>query len=113
LFATIFLYPKIVGNAATLPPPLTTATSPPKPEGHLFLWFYMSNLIDPVVRQVLHLQPLDTEDDSGGSSNDDEIKIVTGMLLGNDSAVHHVQRVLTNKMQSAVMVTESEDCGIH
>jgi hypothetical protein len=66
-----------------------------------------------MVRQVLHLMPLDNDDDSGGSSEDDEIKsIVAGTLLGNDSTVYHVQRVLTNEMHVAAMVIESKDCDL-
>jgi hypothetical protein len=81
----------------------------PKPEGRLFLQFRRSDLSDPMVRQVLNLQPLDTDDDSGGSSNSNDIKIVAGTLLGNDSAVCRVQRVLTNETYVAVVVVESED----
>jgi hypothetical protein len=82
----------------------------PKPEGRLSLRFRRSDLSDPVVRQVLNLEPLDDANDSSGSSSDESgIKIVEGTLLGNDFAVYHVRRVLTNETHVAVVVVESED----
>jgi hypothetical protein len=85
----------------------------PKPEGRLSLRFRKSDLSDPVVRQVLNLEPLDSDEDHSGSSYDDsEIDIVSGTLLGNDSAVYRVRRVLTNETHVAVVVVESEDVDI-
>jgi hypothetical protein len=82
----------------------------PKPEGRLFLRFRRSDLSDPMVRQVLNLQPLGTDDDdSGGSSDENDIEIVAGTLLGDDYAVYRVRRVLTNETHVAVIVVESED----
>ncbi len=82
----------------------------PKPEGRLSLRFRRSDLSDPVVRQVLNLEPFDDDDDddSGGSSKD-SIEILEGTLLGDDSAVYRVRRVLMNETHVAVVVVESED----
>ena len=83
----------------------------PKLEGRLLLRFCKSDLLDPVVRQVLNLGPLlehtsDSSDGSSSSSNDDneDIDIVEGTLLGNDSAVYHVHWVLTNETHVAAVV---------
>jgi hypothetical protein len=81
----------------------------PKPEGRLSLRFRRADLSDPVVRQVLHLGPWDSDDDGDSSYDDNEIDIVEGTLLGDDSAVYRVRRVLTNETHVAVVVVESED----
>jgi hypothetical protein len=81
----------------------------PKPEGRLSLRFRRSDLSDPVVRQVLNLEPLDNANDSGSSSDDNGIEIVKGTLLGDDFAVYRVRRVLTNETHVAVIVVESQD----
>jgi hypothetical protein len=83
----------------------------PKPEGRLSLRFRRSDLSDPVVRQILNLgEDLESDgDDNSGSSSCDDIEIVEGTLLGDDSAVYRVRRVLTNETHVAVVVIESED----
>jgi hypothetical protein len=55
-----------------------------------------------VVRQVLNLNPLDSDDDS--DYNYDDIRIVGGALLGNDYVVYRVRRVLMNDMHVAVAI---------
>jgi hypothetical protein len=88
-----------------------TYDSSPKPEGCLLLWFRKSDLSDPVVRQVLNLEPLDSNDNSN-DYDDDKIVLLTGRLLGDEYTVYHVQRVLTNKMHVAVVVIQSKSqCG--
>jgi hypothetical protein len=79
----------------------------PKPEGRLSLRFRKSDLSDPVVRQILNLEPLDSDDDSG--YDDDDIEIVGGTLIGDDYVVYRVRRVLTNETHVAVLVIQSED----
>jgi hypothetical protein len=79
----------------------------PKPEGRLSLRFRQSDLSDPVVRQVLNLGPLDSDDDS--SYDDEEIEIEGGTLLGDDYVVYRVRRVLINETHVAVVVIQSED----
>jgi hypothetical protein len=81
----------------------------PKPEGRLVLRFRRSDLSDPVVRDVLNLEPFDADDDSAGGSSDGSIEILGGTLLGDDSAVYRVRRVLTNETHVSVVVVESED----
>jgi hypothetical protein len=81
----------------------------PKPEGRLALRFRKSDLSDPVVRQVLSLDPLDSDDDTGGSYDDDEIDFVEGTLIGDDYTVYRVRRVLTNETHVAAVVVQSED----
>jgi hypothetical protein len=84
----------------------------PKPEGRLSLRFRQSDLSDPVVRQVLNLEPLGDNDVSGSSYDDDQIDIVEGTLLGNEYAVYRVRRVLTNETHVAVVVLQSEDRNV-
>jgi hypothetical protein len=79
----------------------------PKPEGRLSLRFRQSDLSDPVVRQILNLEPLDSDDDSG--YDDDDINIIAGTLLGDDYVVYRVRRVLSNETHVAVLVIQSED----
>jgi hypothetical protein len=79
----------------------------PKPEGRLSLRFRQSDLSDPVVRQILNLEPLDIDDDSG--YDDDDIDIIAGTLLGDDYVVYRVRRVLSNETHVAVLVIQSED----
>jgi hypothetical protein len=83
----------------------------PKPEGRLSLRFRRSDLSGPVVRQVLNLDPVNSDDDTSvsGSYDDDEINIVEGTLIGDNDAVYRVRRVLVNKTHVAVVVVESED----
>jgi hypothetical protein len=83
----------------------------PKPKGRLSLRFRQSDLSDPVVRQVLNLDPLGNDDVSGSSYDDDEIDIVEGTLLGNEYAVYRVRRV-TNETHVAVVVLQSEDRNV-
>jgi hypothetical protein len=52
---------------------------------------------------------LDSDNGSGSSYDDNKIEIVEGMLLGDEHAVYHVQRVLTNEAHVAVVVVQSED----
>jgi hypothetical protein len=78
----------------------------PKPEGRLSLRFRKSDLSDPVVRQVLNLDPLESDD---SDYDDDDIRIVEGTLLGDDYAVYRVRRVLINETHVAVVVMQSED----
>jgi hypothetical protein len=54
----------------------------PKPEGCPFLQLHRSDLSDPMVRQLLNLQPLATDNDSGGSSDSNDIG--AGKLLVDD-----------------------------
>jgi hypothetical protein len=54
-----------------------------------------------MVRQVLNLEPWDSDNDSDSSYDDNEIEIVEGMLLSDDSAVYRVQIVLTNETHVA------------
>jgi hypothetical protein len=79
----------------------------PKPEGRLALRFRQSDLSDPVVREVLNLDPLDSDDDSG--YEDEEIEIKEGTLLGDHYVVYRVRRVLINETHIAVVVMQSED----
>ena len=72
----------------------------PKPEGRLSLRFRKSDLSDPVVRQVLNLDPLESDD---SDYDDDDIRIVEGTLLGDDYVVYRVRRVLMNDMHVAVV----------
>jgi hypothetical protein len=81
----------------------------PKPEGRLALRFRKSDLSDPVVRQVLSLDPLDSDDDDDSGYDDDDIRIVGGTLLGDDYVVYRVRRVLINETHVAVVVIQSED----
>jgi hypothetical protein len=81
----------------------------PKPEGRLSLRFRKSDLTDPVVRQILNLNPEDSDDDGESDYDDDDILIVPGTLLGDDSTVFRVRRVLTNDTHVAVVVVQSED----
>jgi hypothetical protein len=83
--------------------------SSPKPEGRLSLQFRRSDLSDPVVRQVLNLLPLDSDDNDSSDSNDNAFTIVEGTLLGDDYTVYRVRRVLTNDTHAAVVVIQSED----
>jgi hypothetical protein len=78
----------------------------PKPEGRLSLRFRKSDLSDPVVRQVLNLDPLESDD---SDYDDDDIRIVEGTLLGDDYVVYRVRRVLINETHVAVVVMQSED----
>jgi hypothetical protein len=64
-------------------------------------------LSDPVVRQVLNLEPLESDDES--DYDDTEIEILEGTLLGDDYTVYRVRRVLTNETHVAVVVVQSED----
>jgi hypothetical protein len=79
----------------------------PKPEGRLSLRFQKSHLSDPVVREVLNLEPLESDDESDYADTD--IEIVEGTLLGDDYTVYCVRRVLTNEMHVAIVVVQSED----
>jgi hypothetical protein len=60
-------------------------------QGRLSLWFRQSDLSDPVVICF----------------SDDSIKILDGALLGDDSTVYRIQRVLMNKTHVAIVVVES------
>jgi hypothetical protein len=79
----------------------------PKPEGRLSLRFRKSDLSDPVVREVLNLEPLESDDESNYADTD--IEIVEGTLLGDDYTVYCVRRVLTNETHVTIVVVQSED----
>jgi hypothetical protein len=81
----------------------------PRPEGRLSLRFRRSDMSDPVVRQILNLNPEDSDDGEDSNYDDNDIIIVPGTLLGDDYTVFRVRRVLTNDTHVAVVVVQSED----
>jgi hypothetical protein len=81
----------------------------PKPKGRLSLQFRKSDLTDPVVRQILSLNPEDSDNDGESDYDDNNIIIVPGTLLGDNYTVLSVRRVLTNDTHVAVVVVQSED----
>jgi hypothetical protein len=57
---------------------------------NIIKWFSGSEILNKAfisTENDLNLQPLGTDDDSGGSSDFNDIKIVAGTLLVDDSAV--------------------------
>jgi hypothetical protein len=81
----------------------------PKPEGRLSLRFRKADLSDPIVREVLMLDPLDLDNDESSDYEDDEIDMVEGTLIGDDYVVYRVRRVLSNQTHVACLVIQSED----